>query len=768
MTQRRRGLRLFLNLKKALLGTMKLTRFKIFAKALRRTPDLAAKSPRIFRLFDGKWYDEEGNLVSEVKTVQALGSTLKSGVKPWRGKNSRECYFPVTELAAVLVLEFPKAPTSSTQNFVQRTINECYNNSKNEFVATYDTLTELRNRSGFEECLTSVLGNLCSSTPPTTPSLSLPGGGLALLALDIDHFKQLNDNFGHQYGDIVLAAFAWRVDKVASKLAEELGIRISTGRIGGEEFQILLEGVSNIEDELKVAAEIRKTISESPLPSDDEWRVLTRERGDVPFSLPHSSERRVTTSVGHASLGERKFERAEMQKVVSILTREADTALYRAKQDGRNCVRSFREIRDRLGRVIEHHPDTDVVVIDIGTNVGVNRGHEFLVYHPQFCGDVPFMFSDGRTNRRLGQYPKYPAGRISVFEIDHEICFCKVLENRLSGLFPVGTRLEYVPLGSITHLVTDGVLGAVAPFDSLQSLDESIKKLMQTEKNVLAVAFSLHEIAKVVDERGVAVANQALAQLYRLIRSSFPTAKLTQVGASEFVIVTSYEEPRAEDLLGKIDAVVAENPDGPKCLAGVFMSTRVDTNNYRIEFAVDFARLALRTEQRVAIFNSHTPTLTIQEWRRAGKPEEGLADYSRMKRYGITSADLENIAGLCYAELPSADLPRAQECFEAAVFLEPDEVVYKLNLAYVHSRSGEYAEAYSEFSLHLAYLTESVTTHQAYWNEYLRSALYCLKNLPEHGVDGKQLRELMTYAEPLVKEKKISADLIARVELALF
>ena len=746
---------------------MKLTRFKIFAKALRRVPDLAAKSPCIFRFFDGRWYDEESNSVADAKTLQKLENTLKGGVKPWRGKNSRECYFPVADLAAVIVLQFPKAPTSGTQSFVLKTITECYSNSKNEFVATYDPLTELRNRSGFEERLTSVLGNLCSSTPPTTPSLSLPSGGLSLLALDIDHFKQLNDNFGHQYGDIVLAAFAWRVDKVASELAEKLGIRVSTGRIGGEEFQILLEGVSSIEDELKVATEFLRAISESSLPSDEEWRVLTRERGDVPFSLPHSSERRVTTSVGHASLGERKFERADMQKVVSILTREADTALYRAKQDGRNCVRSFREIKDRLGRVVEHHPDTDVVVIDIGTNVGVNRGHEFLAYHPQFCGDVPFMFSDGRTNRRLGQYPKYLAGRISVFEIDHEICFCKVLENRLNGLFPVGSRLEYVPLGSITHLVTDGVVGAVAPFDSLQSLDETIKKVMETKKNVLAVAFSLHEIGKVVEERGVAVANQALAQLYRLIRTSFPTAKLTQVGASEFVIVTSFEEAHAKDLLNTIDEIVDEKPDGPKCLAGVFMSSRVDTGNYRTEFAVDFARLALRTEQRVAIFNSHTPALTIQEWRRAGRPEEGLADYSRMKRYGITSADLENIAGLCYAELPSADLPRAQECFEAAVFLEPKEVVYKLNLAYVHSRSGEYAEAYNAFSSHLAYLTESVTAHQAYWNEYLRSALYCFKNLPERGVGSEQLQQLMSYAEPLVAEKKLSADLIARIELAL-
>lgn len=158
-------------------------------------------------------------------------------------------------------------------------------------LAETDPLTGLLNRRAFE---TAAAGLRASSAP-------LPAG---LIICDIDHFKHINDNHGHDAGDTALKAFAGLLQKVAGEAA------ICT-RLGGEEFCVLL-AESNSEMTRLAATRLR---------------VATEAMGIVTAGALV----RMTASFGYCELSPGADLRAAMADV--------DAAVYQAKEDGRNLVR---------------------------------------------------------------------------------------------------------------------------------------------------------------------------------------------------------------------------------------------------------------------------------------------------------------------------------------------------------------------------------------------------------------------------------------------
>jgi diguanylate cyclase (GGDEF)-like protein len=128
---------------------------------------------------------------------------------------------------------------------------------------------------------------------------------LAVAIADIDHFKNVNDTFGHLAGDAVLAALA----SALNALLREADL---TGRFGGEEFCILLPGTDAAEAR-QITERLREKIS----------RIATPVAG--------GSSSRVTISIGVAVLGS---SRRDLDELLAA----ADHALYQAKESGRNRV----------------------------------------------------------------------------------------------------------------------------------------------------------------------------------------------------------------------------------------------------------------------------------------------------------------------------------------------------------------------------------------------------------------------------------------------
>ena len=128
---------------------------------------------------------------------------------------------------------------------------------------------------------------------------------LAVIVLDIDHFKKINDNHGHQSGDEVLVA-------VARLLVEKVRSVDGVARMGGEEFALLLPGAKRLGAAV-MAERVRATIEQHP---------FTAQGGEV----------RVTASLGMACYG------VEMTGSIENLLAIADRRLYLAKNNGRNRI----------------------------------------------------------------------------------------------------------------------------------------------------------------------------------------------------------------------------------------------------------------------------------------------------------------------------------------------------------------------------------------------------------------------------------------------
>ncbi|MEA3464471.1 MAG: sensor domain-containing diguanylate cyclase [Thermodesulfobacteriota bacterium] len=135
-------------------------------------------------------------------------------------------------------------------------------------------------------------------------------GNIVVLMIDIDHFKQVNDTYGHVFGDLALKHLV----KICNQQLREVD---TFARLGGEEFAVLLLD-NNEHGALTVAEKLRCAIAESPVQHNNNKATLT-------------------ISIGV------NCQPAHRQQTFTTLLDQADQALYRAKATGRNRVVSFRD-----------------------------------------------------------------------------------------------------------------------------------------------------------------------------------------------------------------------------------------------------------------------------------------------------------------------------------------------------------------------------------------------------------------------------------------
>jgi diguanylate cyclase (GGDEF)-like protein len=173
---------------------------------------------------------------------------------------------------------------------------------KLEVAAYTDVLTDLPNRRYAIERLEADWANATRLDRP-----------LSVLAVDVDHFKQVNDKHGHDVGDAVLRSTA-SVLRAHTRRADQVC------RMGGEEF-LLIHVESGLEGAMVCAERLRSAVALN----------VTNRHG----SKGADAECRVTVSIGVAA-------RAASIKSVHELLKAADEAVYQAKAAGRNCVRAAR------------------------------------------------------------------------------------------------------------------------------------------------------------------------------------------------------------------------------------------------------------------------------------------------------------------------------------------------------------------------------------------------------------------------------------------
>ncbi|WP_338826994.1 GGDEF domain-containing protein [Bradyrhizobium sp. 27S5] len=163
--------------------------------------------------------------------------------------------------------------------------------------ASVDPLSGMLNRRGFTEACTRVIEREANAGRPVT-----------VMIFDIDHFKSINDRFGHPAGDEILKLFS-------AVVVNSLRISDLSGRIGGEEFAALLP--CSLEEGVLVAERVREAFENSN---------IACEEGPVD----------TTVSIGVAG--------GPAGTELEVLLASADTALYQAKRGGRNRVEAAEEL----------------------------------------------------------------------------------------------------------------------------------------------------------------------------------------------------------------------------------------------------------------------------------------------------------------------------------------------------------------------------------------------------------------------------------------
>src|SRR5690606_28402737 len=169
-----------------------------------------------------------------------------------------------------------------------------------EYTSFTDAVTRLHNRAYFDVHLELEWKRAFRQRYP-----------MSLLIIDLDHFKLINDRFGHQYGDYVLQEVGMCLSSEAQRSGDVLA------RIGGEEFALLLIN-TDADGAALVAQQIIEAIA-----------MLALEH-------PEAGSLRITTSIGFAT---RVPDQPEQHAARQLLG-AADRALYAAKHAGRNCWRS--------------------------------------------------------------------------------------------------------------------------------------------------------------------------------------------------------------------------------------------------------------------------------------------------------------------------------------------------------------------------------------------------------------------------------------------
>jgi two-component system cell cycle response regulator len=199
---------------------------------------------------------------------------------------------------------------SSATDFLQRLativaicLENTINHERLKRVGLTDSLTGVNNRRFFDQRIGEEIARALRTREP-----------LACLLLDIDHFKQVNDTYGHQAGDQVLR-------QTAGLIREQLRNSDILARYGGEEFAVVLPNTQP-QSALDIAQRIRENISQ---------RGYTVKIKDSAQSLT------VTLSIGIATMAEGTIP-GDVEPLINSLIENADKALYQAKDKGRNCV----------------------------------------------------------------------------------------------------------------------------------------------------------------------------------------------------------------------------------------------------------------------------------------------------------------------------------------------------------------------------------------------------------------------------------------------
>jgi diguanylate cyclase (GGDEF) domain len=618
----------------------------------------------------------------------------KSESVSYHASNSLTAWFYLAESNVTVSLKFAKSPQIEKRRRYRARIEKILESASNAYKVSHHPLTHLLAKDAFRTTLLTEMLEI-SQMPSSflVAQESKHPRKLAVMALDIDYFKQVNDTWGHLYGDQVLKTFGKRLEQAALEIQKEIQYAPSAyvGHPSGEEFLILISANAT-KEQFKVWADVfRASISDEVLPTQKEWDWLSESSDTTALSLPQTQDRTITTSIGVALHSHVPSTDSTLDPSAVLLDR-ADTALYRAKAAGRNQAIFYDEILSSCGRILEQDINTGVIAIDIGSNVGVSIGQEFKVFNPKFSGERKFSINDGRTTRTLGTYPRVESARIVVFDCQPEISFASI--DSLDGTsitLEFGSTLEAIPAGSIGHLLPHSSRYFPAINDQLrtggvQAIQDFVKTNPKTNKPYALVVRFTRE-PEYLRKYGTAALNNSLARLYRAAQTAFQNSRNIEVlDRSSICVVGTDKSYNNEAIIDFVENIADELSElgvaaGVLCNEDMVLFTKKDVilDPANIIELARFAASEFGRDPQVKVrhFTPKTPSEVFNALREARSFEIAHTDFERLIKLGVKLSDVYNQGGLIASGLGNRD--KSLKYFHEALKMSPAEYIYKTN-----------------------------------------------------------------------------------------
>lgn len=202
--------------------------FRIWCRHIREMENVwdSLDELRVYRRHNDVWFDEEDLPLTDGVLGRRLDDRRQKDVH-WRPKRDfsrpeadKLSYFPVRDFDAVIEARFHVPTRSERRRSIQKRVLDIVKVARYEFGATHHDLTGLPNRQRLSDIVHDFLpsGEVFDyeQSEGIASTYRLPT--MSLISIDIDDFKQVNDSYGHQYGDVVLRCVGSRLKEVEREL----------------------------------------------------------------------------------------------------------------------------------------------------------------------------------------------------------------------------------------------------------------------------------------------------------------------------------------------------------------------------------------------------------------------------------------------------------------------------------------------------------------------------------------------------------------------
>jgi len=685
---------------------MEHTKRKYLLDEMRQLPEFA--KARVFFTINTGWVCSEQDVLS-VEDLAMLSRATEGSF----ARQSGRVVFKLGGGEIAVSIPTKKGVKCVTLEKQQKALHKCFIAADKSFFANHDPLTGLLNRNGakneFEKSI-----NLLPHTIQNEEGeegVESSARGIGLITFDIDNFKQVNDSFSHDHGDVILKTFAVRLSEHLPELMKEYQCKLILSRPGGEEFELLILGEVDKSTIDKIAHQLRNKILTPNLPSVEEFKSAAND-----LKLPWLEEYKgaITASIGTAQL--RDLDGKKYQDTNAELRHQADAALSRAKNDGKNCVRHYDDISRKHGKVFEHHTDTELVIIDIGAKVGVENGFKYRVYFPPFDGTRQVKKHDGRSEKRLGEYPKIEGGEIIVLQAQDAISICEIVSRKTNEKFPENSSLEYVPLGHTPRLFD--MPRGVPNWPVCGNINQLKLRIDKWLVEDIMGGLLQFQITKPNNNDETSVKMLASLAQHLPVKTEF-------FFGSPYALFALI--PKIDEFKVSINSLLEKLPVQQRICGGVGIEKLPAVYVKSADSILYFCGLATKyagnvSKEKCEFFTISHASNMFRDWRNKDSVSDAIADYALLTKYGVRAPLLENQLGIVLlSEDPLKYAELAEQCFLNAHQMVKGSNYYELNLATAKTVLNKNEEAYRIFTRKNAESESSIPG--AYRLAYAKSAI---------------------------------------------